>query len=461
MRCYKCNSVLSDNDYCLKCGADVSIYKVVVKVSNAYYNLGLEKAQVRDLTGAITALRTSLKINKANIKARNLLGLIYFEMGEIALALKEWVISVNLKPDKNVATVYIRKVKSNQNKLEIYNQATKKYNFALEKNKEGDDDVALIQLKKVVSMNPRFIKALLLLTLSYMKAGDNEKAAKTIAKVIKIDRNNTLALRYLDEIRQTGVAAADNKEEIYYKARKKTALSGNDVILPPNSYKEPSSGILTVLQIVLGVIIGAAMVWFLVIPAKMQTAQKDNNATIKEYSEQLSAYSVSIADLEKEVEGLSADLKAAQQELAGYNGSSGTVAMYNKLIEAASAYINEDFEGTLLLLAEMDVTQLPTDMAKDLYTRLEDNCSGGAKTYYVAGVNAYNKEDYVNAITCFKTSIRFDDSTVETPYYLAMSYLKLNDFTNAQQYIDIVNNRFKDTTYAAELRAYVESITNE
>ena len=50
MRCYKCNSVLTDNDYCLKCGADVSVYKIVVKSSNSYYNLGLAKAQVRDLT---------------------------------------------------------------------------------------------------------------------------------------------------------------------------------------------------------------------------------------------------------------------------------------------------------------------------------------------------------------------------------------------------------------------------
>ena len=62
MRCYKCNSVLSDNDYCLKCGADVSVYKIVVKASNTYYNLGLSKAQVRDLSGAVVALKTSLKM---------------------------------------------------------------------------------------------------------------------------------------------------------------------------------------------------------------------------------------------------------------------------------------------------------------------------------------------------------------------------------------------------------------
>ena len=89
MRCYKCNSVLTDNDYCLKCGADVSVYKIVVKSSNSYYNLGLAKAQVRDLTGAVSALKTSLKINKSNIKARNLLGLVYFEIGETAFAVHQ------------------------------------------------------------------------------------------------------------------------------------------------------------------------------------------------------------------------------------------------------------------------------------------------------------------------------------------------------------------------------------
>lgn len=100
MRCYKCNSVLSDEDYCLKCGADVSVYKIVVKASNSYYNQGLEKARVRDLTGAVTALKTSLSLNKKNIKARNLLGLVYYEMGELAMALSEWVISLNLKQDR-------------------------------------------------------------------------------------------------------------------------------------------------------------------------------------------------------------------------------------------------------------------------------------------------------------------------------------------------------------------------
>lgn len=454
MRCYKCNSVLSENDYCMRCGADVSVYKIVVKASNQYYNLGLAKAQVRDITGAISALKTSLKVNKSNIKARNLLGLCYFEMGEVAIAIKEWVISLNLKPDKNVATVYLKKVKFNPNKLEQLNQAAKKYNFSLEKLKEGGDDVALIQLKKVVGMNPRFVKAHLLLGLLYMKKGDMDKAAKTIRKVILIDRNNTLALRYMDEINKTGIATVDSKDELYYKPKRK-GLSGNDVILPPNTYKEPSNGILTVVQILLGVVIGVALVWFLVVPAKVQTVQHNSNETIKKYSEDLSKNSVTITNLEKQLKELKEELDAAKEELGIYTGDSGTTAMYTKLVEAVSAYLKDDFETALLKLADIDVTQLPTETAKNLYTTLDENCNGGADTYFQAGLNAYNRADYVSAITYLKKSVVFDNTKVEPVYYLAMSHLKLSDKESAEEYITIINSQFGGTRFATLIREYL------
>ena len=38
-------------------------------------------------------MKRSLKFNKLNIQARNLLGLVYFETGEAVAALSEWVIS--------------------------------------------------------------------------------------------------------------------------------------------------------------------------------------------------------------------------------------------------------------------------------------------------------------------------------------------------------------------------------
>src|SRR5699024_11776955 len=59
--------------------SDVTLQKRIVRISNLLYNRGLEKASVRDLSGAITCLKQSLKFNKENIDARNLLGLCYLD----------------------------------------------------------------------------------------------------------------------------------------------------------------------------------------------------------------------------------------------------------------------------------------------------------------------------------------------------------------------------------------------
>ena len=66
MNCYNCGCRLSEHEFCTGCGADVSVYKKILKISNMYYNEGLERAGVRDLTGAIVSLRQSLKFNKNN-----------------------------------------------------------------------------------------------------------------------------------------------------------------------------------------------------------------------------------------------------------------------------------------------------------------------------------------------------------------------------------------------------------
>ena len=67
------------------------------QIANSFYNLGLEKARIRDLSGAAQCLKKSLHFNKYQTDARNLLGLIYYENGEVADALVQWVISLLLQ----------------------------------------------------------------------------------------------------------------------------------------------------------------------------------------------------------------------------------------------------------------------------------------------------------------------------------------------------------------------------
>ena len=167
MNCMNCGAFLADKDldYCPRCGCNVLIQKKVDYLSRHYYNMGLEKASVRDLSGAISCLKQSLIYNKHNIQARNLLGLVYFETGEVVSALSEWVISKNLQPTRNLATEYINKLQANSNKLEAINETIRKYNDALNLCREGHEDMAAIRLKKILTQNPKLIKGYHLLAL--------------------------------------------------------------------------------------------------------------------------------------------------------------------------------------------------------------------------------------------------------------------------------------------------------
>ena len=97
MICYRCNQEIGKEERCPFCNADLQVFQKAVRLSNFYYNDGLEKAKVRNLSGAIVSLKKSLRFYKYNIDARNLLGLVYYEMGEAVDALSEWVISKSYK----------------------------------------------------------------------------------------------------------------------------------------------------------------------------------------------------------------------------------------------------------------------------------------------------------------------------------------------------------------------------
>ena len=205
MNCMNCGALLTESVYCPKCGCDVIVQKQAIILSGLYYNQGLEKAGIRDLSGAIDQLRRSLKFNKLNIPARNLLGLIYFETGEVVAALSEWVISKNIQPTNNIAIDYINRLQKDSNKLDVINQTIKKYNLALQNCREGHEDIAMIQLKKILAQNPKLIKGYHLLALLHIHKNEYEKARKTLKKAIKIDKTNTTTLRFLREVdEQTG-----------------------------------------------------------------------------------------------------------------------------------------------------------------------------------------------------------------------------------------------------------------
>lgn len=466
MRCYQCNSPLTDEDFCVKCGADVTVYKMVAKTSNSYYNLGLAKAQVRDLTGAVNCLKTSLRLNKNNIKARNLLGLVYFEMGEIVEALTQWVISRNLKPEKNAASVYIRKIQSNQNKFEAMNQTIRKYNLALKHAKTQNYDLAVIQLKKILATNPRMIKAQQLLALLLMKDEDYGRAKRHLKHSLKIDKNNTISQKLLYEIELQEYELAKEATDTFLPKKKKTItdnkpLSGNDVIVPPTTYKEPSNGAITVINILVGVLFGAAIIWFLIMPARLQSQMQEYNNTLTDYSEQLSNSNAEITSLKTQVDKLTAENEELKSATENVGITVDNVASYDAIISAAYAYMAGDKVLAAESVVNIDMTTVDTTAAINIYNTIKSECfEEAALNLYEEGFEYYGDNEYTNAVAYLERSLKLNPEYVEAVYYLAMSYNSLKEYDKAKQYFQIIVDQFPDSFYANEAQAYLSKAAN-
>ena len=184
------------------------------QIANSFYNLGLEKSRIRDLSGAAQCLKKSLHFNKYQTDARNLLGLIYYENGEVADALVQWVISLNLQPEDNLADHYLDEIQRKPGQLERESQNVKTFNQALWHAQNGSDDLAILQLARVVESNPHFVKAHLLLALLYMGREDYNKAGRSLYKILQIDKSNQKALYYMSIVKQNTGRAEDRKSVV-------------------------------------------------------------------------------------------------------------------------------------------------------------------------------------------------------------------------------------------------------
>ena len=366
MNCMNCGAFLVDKDldYCPKCGCNVLIQKKVDYLSRKCYNEGLEKASVRDLSGAISCLKQSLMYNKHNIQARNLLGLVYFETGEVVAALSEWVISKNLQPSRNLASEYINKLQANSNKLEAINETIRKYNDALNLCREGHEDMAAIRLKKILTQNPKLIKGYHLLALVQIKEGEYNKARRTLRKAVKIDKTNTTTLRFLSEIdEQTGVSTRLDRQN--KRSKKQVDSSESDMVIRTPQYKEKSR-VSLFFTLIAGFAAGLLAFYLLAVPAIRQGIYREANQQIVKYSDAVSSQGAELTKAQSQAQESGDTVEAASKQIEEEKKKSSS---YEALIEAYAALQQQNMDEAALKIQNVYADLLSADL-KGIYNTI-------------------------------------------------------------------------------------------
>lgn len=427
--------------------------KKLVYLSNHWYNDGLNKANIRDLSGAVSSLKKSLQYNRDNIASRNLLGLVYYGRGEVAEALVEWIISKNIKSHGNIADYYIKKVQQSPSELETINQAVKKYNQCLVYCGQNGEDLAAIQLKKVIAAHPNFLKAYQLLTLLCIQTEQYAKARQYIRKAHRLDTTNEITLRYMHELKQVHKEKAAQLKTT--KEPTRTYTVGNDTIIQPISTTlKDNAAILTILNIVIGLVIGATLVWFLAVPTIKRNMNAKTNKEIIIYSEQIAALEGEVELLTKEISGYKASSEETEAEKAK---AQGTQASYEALVTAISHYYNPDYKRSKLVdeLLAVSVESLG-DVGKSTYDSItKEVFAAECKELYPSAMESYKVLNYTRAIELLERVVKMDEQYEkgEALFALMDMYQKKNESEKATEKYNRILELFPDTELANRAKA--------
>ena len=413
--------------------------------ANSYYNRGLEMAKERDLSGAALYLKRALQFNKYHTDARNLLGLIFYEMGETSDALTQWVISINLQPENNRADHYLDEVQRKPGQLEIASQTIKKYNQALFHAQGGSDDLAVLQLKRIVEEKPNFVKAHLLLALLYMEHGDHTKAGKSLFKVLQIDKTNQKAQRYMEYVKsRTGKADVEKRK--MKNAFSHREMQDDDVILPP-TYKE-NTGWQSIINIAIGLVLGAVLVVFMVMPARERSLNYEHNQEMRAYADKLNLANQKADSLQKEADQYRQEKEAAEENLSSLMGDSdSTLSQYG-------TWRKGDIQTAVQLYIGLDQSKITDESMAGVLGELQAEMNASAPAVLESlGAQSTAAGDYDTALHYYEKYMEINDKNPQIIFNMAMIYKTKGDEETADQLFGQVIMNFADSPLAESARA--------
>ncbi len=410
MICPNCSVTTNDDRICYNCGIDKVLFKCAVDLSNIYYNKALNFAKHRELTAAVEILNKALELNKNHIQARNLLGLVYYELGVVSEAIKHWVISRSIFRDDDTADRYIRRFQDNTQQFEQYEDAIREYNNALNYARQRNEDMAMIQLKRAIGHNPRFVDALNLYALLLILKNDKEKAASRIQRVLEIDKRNPTALYYSHLIKKV--------------PRPKTEKRPEKVRAVP--VRSPGFGFTDIISFIIGVLVTYAFVSYLILPSKLETRDdqikllEDNSKTLQEkYDKDVNDLQTNLTKAINTADTLQVELDE-KNELLDLQGKAQRVYSVNNL------YLLGKVDEAADILSGMDVDDLPDEVKTLAVTLKSEALAKSSKDNFDKGKSLFNSKKYIDAEPFLQKSLLYADMTLDYVddiyYYLGIIF---------------------------------------
>lgn len=339
------------------------------------------------------------------------------------------------------------------------------YNKAIDLIKNKSEDIAILEIKRALTLNPHFTEAQNLLGLLYAMTGEEEKAVEVFKGVLATEKNSVKALDYIGKI--DGMAAAsslvfsdyDNTAPKKTEARKKPKPSSGTSITankPVNNVVSNNKSFLE--NYVLSVkyhIIAYAVLFALgaiishgsrnnavTTSTNNDTAIVDLNASIKDLTDKNKTLTDENAKLKEQVNKNTQDTQKQADK----------AQLTDKLNEVDTLFSSKKYEQAAdLLILLKDAGFAGTDL--DRYNKsMSDVVPRATWNVYLEGINFYNSQDYKNAATRLAKSLSYGgkwDYTPDTYYKLGIAYQSIGDKQNAINAFSNLKANYPNTELAA------------
>ncbi|MGN0298420.1 MAG: tetratricopeptide repeat protein [Lachnospiraceae bacterium] len=464
MKCYNCKAKIRGTRLqCPDCGADLTLYRKIVCTSNEYYNRALSRAKVRNLTGALDLLEQSIQLNSDNYQARNLRGLILYEMGEIAEAAAEWTISAEIEDDLNNAKYYLSQINTSVQDLDSDSNLIRKYNQVVEYINTDAKDMAMIQLKKIIGMRQGMIKAHLILALLYMEKKDYEKARAVLRECKRKDTGNPEAEYYLRELKK--MAPRSKKREVLDDEPKQ------EVIIPVRMW-DFGTYVTTAAYILFGCLIAVGIMYYVMIPGVKNQYNAEKQEQLNSYQADRMEYEEEIRHLQEAIQNLESARDNMSGEFSDYTeNSENIINSYDELIQLLVAYGEGNVSEMLLLRNSITNNSAGTQIYQEAYNGVIDyidnqlfNESLQAATVAREGTLAENLQPdeltalWQSAVDAYEKCQLIQPDNPEVIYYLGNAYQGVGNAEKAQACYSRIVTDFADTEYYASALQLLQAI---
>ena len=462
MKCPNCGFEFFEGCHCPDCGVDVYVFRKTRSASIRLYNDALKLAEEKDLSGAAANLEQSLLFDKNNIPARNLLGLIYCEIGRIGDALKHWIISSSLQPEGNAAAGYIDYLQKNAREMEKCNDAIRMYNQAIHYLKQGSDDLAVIQLKKSIDNNPDFLDAYNLMTLCCIEDKNTKRAQHFNEIVLKRDIRNPLALHYANLLGNVPTPSSSLKKA--EKAKTPNAISvkktDSNPPIPRYKRKEKTNSVLEkrdFLTFLAGIGVAVIVILVLIVPA----LNESKNNKIKELETAVENYAGETDMTPEEVLAMRTELEKLQEENKLLRSEENKQANLELLATAVAQMTDGDFEACVTTLDTIDTVSFSEeDMAK--YNSVKTTAyPKAADSYYTKGKSEFLSNNFTEAKTYLETALNYtstENFVDDTLYYLAKIAEEDGDAVKAKEYYNKIVKEYPDSNQITNVKNALQKL---